>query len=483
MWLQWDIIRLNSVKGTILFKFEYLCRPKCPIRIIMLDLTDGKAWKLLLQFSIPMLIGNVLMQFYSIADFYIAGNYIGPKAVAAVGSSMPVVFALVSFIIGITMGCTVIVSQYFGAKDAVHMKRSVDTVIIFIIVAALLMMIVGLILCDPLLRLVKTPEDVFDGAHTFMKINLIGLLPLFGVNCLSAILRGIGDSKTPLYCMLISSAFNILLLLAFVPGMKWGIAGAAWATVLTQALTVVGLTLWLNRKHPVIKITVRRMVFDLEIFRNSVRIGLPNGIQQALVAIGMMALLGIVNKFATVNSNILVAYSIVNRVDSLAMSPAMSFSIAIAAFVGQNIGARKLYRISTGLKATLIMSTMLTLITSATVLIFAHPIMKMFSTEINEEVISIGLRYLFVVCPFCIFFSTMFVFNGVMRGAGDTLIPMFITLLSLWLVRIPVASFLSNLMGPDGIWWSIPIAWTVGMTCSFLYYRTGRWKNKGVIKN
>jgi Na+-driven multidrug efflux pump len=129
------------------------------------------------------------------------------------------------------------------------------------------------------------------------------------------------------------------------------------------------------------------------------------------------------------------------------------------------------------------MSAMLTVITSAIVMIFAHPIMRMFSTEINEEIITIGGRYLLIVCPFCVFFSTMFVFPGVMRGAGDTLIPMFITLLSLWLVRIPVASFLSDLIGPDGIWCSIPIAWTVGMACSFLYYRTGRWKNKGVIKS
>ena len=448
----------------------------------MLDLTDGKPWKLLFHFSIPLLISNVLMQLYHWADLYIVGNYIDSEAMASVGTTMPVLFALVSFIIGITMGCTVIVSQYFGAKDAVNMKRSVDTAIIFIIVAALLMMVVGLIFCDPLLRLVKTPDDVFDGAFIFLQINLIGLLPLFGVNCLSAILRGVGDSKTPLYCMLISSVFNIILLLIFVPGMDWGIAGAAWATVLTQTLTMIGMILWLNRKHPVIKITIRRLVFDMEIFRNSVRIGLPNGVQQVLVAVGMMALLGIVNQFTTENSNVLVAYSIVNRIDSLAMAPAMTFSIAIAAFVGQNVGARKLSRIPSGLNATLAMSTMLTVVISAIVMIFAHPIMKMFSTEINDEIITVGTRYLLIVCPFCVFFSTMFTFTGVMRGAGDTLVPMFITLLSLWLVRIPVASLLADLMGTDGIWWSIPIAWSVGMICSFLYYRTGRWKNKGVIK-
>ena len=448
----------------------------------MLDLTEGKPWKLLFHFSIPMLIGNVLMQLYSVADFYIVGNYIGPEAMASVGTTMPILFSLVSFIIGITIGSTVIVSQYFGAKDAVNVKRSIDTIIIFIVIAAIFVMVVGLIFCEPLLRLVKTPEDVFDGAYIFMRINLVGLLPLFGVNCLSAILRGVGDSKTPLFCLMISSAINIVLLLIFVPGMNWGIAGAAWATILAQTITVIGMTLWLNHKHPVIKITIRKLSFDMDIFRNSVRIGLPNGVQQALVAVGMMALLGIVNRFATVNSDILVAYSIVNRIDSLAMAPAMTFASAIAAFVGQNVGAQKFNRIPKGLTATMIFSAMLTMIISIVIIIFAHPIMKLFSTEINPDVITVGGHYLLIVCPFCIVFSIMFVFTGVMRGAGDTLIPMFITLLSLWLVRIPLASFLSGFMGPDGIWWSVPIAWTVGAVCAYLYYRTGRWKNKGVVK-
>ena len=448
----------------------------------MLDFTAGKPWKLLLQFSIPMLISNVLQQLYSVADFYIVGNYIGPEAMASIGTTIPILFALVSFIIGITMGSTIIVSQYFGAKDIVKMKRSIDTVIIFIIVAAMIVMVAGLFFCDNLLRLVKTPDDVLYSARIFIQINLIGLLPLFGINCLSAILRGLGDSKTPLYAMLISSGVNIFLLLAFVPGMNWGIAGAAWATVLAQALTVVGMIFWLNIKNPFIKITIRKLVFDIGIFRDSVRIGLPNGVQQALVAVGMMAVLSIVNRFTEANSNVLVAYSIVNRVDTLAVAPAMSFSIAIAAFVGQNIGARKLYRIPSGLRAALGMSAAITIIVSAAVVIFANPLMKMFSNEITPEVITVGRRYLSIVCPFTIFFSTMFIFTGVMRGAGDTIVPMFITLLSLWIIRIPVASFLSDSIGPDGIWLSIPIAWGVGAGCSYLYYRTGRWKNKGVIK-
>jgi putative MATE family efflux protein len=332
------------------------------------------------------------------------------------------------------------------------------------------------------LRLVGTPDDVFDGASVFMQINLTGLLPLFGINCLIAILRGVGDSKTPLYAMLISTGLNIILLLAFVPGMGWGIAGAAWATILTQTVTLIGMIIWLNHKHPVIKITFYRLVFDMDIFRASVRIGLPTGIQQALVAICMMALLDIVNRFTTENSDVLVAYSIVNRIDSLISVPAMTFSMAIAAFVGQNVGAQRFNRIPSGLNATLLISAALTVVLSAVAMIFAHPIVKLFSTEINTDVSTIGGHFLIIICPFYVVFSTMFIYTGVLRGAGDTLIPMFITLLSLWVIRIPVASFLSDAIGYVGIWWSIPIAWSIGTICAYLYYSTGRWKNKGVVK-
>jgi len=447
----------------------------------MLDLTNGKPWKLLLQFSIPMLIGNVLMQLYHVADYYIVGNYIGEKAMASVGSSLSILFALVSFVIGITMGCTVIVSQFFGAKDSVNVKRAIDTEIIFIVMAALVVMAAGLAFSAPLLRLVGTPEDVFDGALVFLQINLIGIIPLFGVNCLSAILRGIGDSKTPLYCMVISSALNIALLLCFVPGMGWGIAGAAWATVLTQTLTTIGMILWLNAKHPLINISFRKLDFDMDIFKSSVRIGLPNGAQQMLVAVGMMALLGIVNRISEGSSDVLVAYTIVNRIDALALAPAMTFSIAIAAFTGQNIGAKKLCRIPQGLWAAQAISASLTVAISAATMIFAAPVIELFSEDINPNVVAVGVRYLLIVCPFCIVFSIMFIFTGVMRGAGDTIVPMFITLLALWVVRIPIATFLSGYIGTDGIWWSIPMAWTVGAICSYGYYRSGRWMNKGVV--
>ncbi len=448
----------------------------------MQDFTKGTPWKLLLQFSIPMLIGNVLMQLYNVVDAYIVGNYIGTNALEAVGASMPLIFALVSFTIGIATGCTIIISQYFGAKDLVKVKQAIDTTTIFVALAAILLTIIGILLCNPLLRLVSTPEHVFGWARTFFIISMLGVLPLFGINCFSAILRGLGDSKTPLYFLIISSILNIMLVMLFVPVLGWGIAGAAWATIIAETITVVALILWLNRIHPIIHISLRNISFDFGIFRNSIRIGLPNGIQQMLVAVGMMAMLKIVNEFDQISQGVLAAYSVAGRIDTLASAPAMTFSIAIAAFVGQNIGAQKPYRVRYGLYAALGMSVLITVVVSIIVIVFGHSIIHAFAKDASDAVIDIGYRYLLIVGSFYIVFNSMFVINGVMRGAGDTLIPMLITLLSLWIIRIPVASILSKYIGSDGIWWSIPIGWVVGAILAYWYYRSGKWKTKGVVK-
>ncbi|GHT24026.1 MATE family efflux transporter [Bacteroidia bacterium] len=427
-----------------------------------------------------MLIGNVLMQFYNVADTYVVGNFLGTKALAAVGASGPVIFALVSFIIGIANGCTIIIAQYFGAKNLPKVQNAVDTVIIFVLVAAFLITLAGLLLCDPLLRLVNTPADVIDGARTFYYVSMAGIVPLFSANVLGSVLQGTGDSKTPLYYLIFSSVLNILLLLLFVPTLHYGIAGAAWATVLAQTVTVVIMVVRLNSRHPFIHIAFHPRNFDFDIFKKSVRIGLPNGIQHALIAVGMMALLRIVNLF---NSDVLAAYSIAGRIESLASAPAMTFSAAIAAFVGQNVGAHKFNRVSDGLRATLCISILLSAVISLLIIVFRHTVMGWFTSSEELNVIEIGSRYLLIIAPFYAVFSTLFVYNGVMRGAGDTLFPMFTTLLSLWLIRIPFASVMSKHIGTDGIWWAIPIGWCLGAVCAMGYYRLGKWKNKGVVKS
>jgi len=443
----------------------------------MRDLTTGKEGKLIFQFAAPMLLGNVFQQLFSVVDSIVVGNFVGKEALAAVGASFPVIFIMVSMIIGLVIGTTVVISQYFGAKNLVKVKRAIDTMYIYSAAFGIITTVIGIIIAEPLLRLLGLPEDIMPQAVQYLQIYLSGMVVFFGFNGTSAVLRGLGDSKTPLYFLIVATVSNIVLDLLFVAVFKWGVAGAAYATLVSNALAFGLAIWWLNKTHKIIRIAIRGLHFDREVFEQSLKIGLPTGIQQTLVAIGALALMGIVNKFGT---NVIAGFSVASRLDALAVIPAMSFSQALTTFVGQNIGANKPERIKAGLIATLKMSGVVTIVTSVFIIFGGHLLMSMFTKD--TEVISIGDKYLTIVSAFYIMFTLMFIYAGVMRGAGDTLIPMFISLLSLWIIRIPLALYLSGKIGEEGIWWSIPAGWFVGLALSYFYYKSGRWKKKAVVK-
>jgi putative MATE family efflux protein len=443
----------------------------------MKDLTTGNSGSLIFKFAIPMLIGNVFQQMYNIVDSIVVGRYIGKQALAAVGASFPLIFMLISFVVGVAMGTTIIVSQFFGAKDIKNVKRAIETMFIFLFFASIGVTILGMTLSGPIFRLINLPEDVMPQAITYFNIYLVGTVFFFGFNGISSVLRGLGDSKTPLYFLVISTVMNVILVWLFVAVFKWGVAGSAWATVIAQAGAFFTGVIYLNRTHEIVKLNSLKLVFDRAIFRKSLMIGLPTGLQQTFVSMGMLAITRIVNGFGT---DVIAAYSAAGRLDSLAGMSAMNFGAALSTFVGQNLGANKPDRVKQGLKATFMMSGALALFTSIVVILFRKSLMGLFTDDV--AVIAIGAEYLVIVSSFYIFFSTMFVIGGVMRGAGDTIIPMFITLFALWVIRIPAAWILSRFFGVDGIWWSIPVAWFIGMTLSYLYYLKGNWKTKVVVK-
>lgn len=443
----------------------------------MRDLTQGPEGKQILRFATPMLLGNVFQQLYNIINAVVVGNFIGKEALAAVGASFPLIFMLISFIIGITTGATIIISQYYGAKDIEKVKLTIDTIYIFLFFASIAVTVLGIAFSSTIFSWIDLPPDVKPQAVQYLNIFLLGSVFFFGFNGTSSILRGLGDSRTPLYFLVLSTLTNIGLDLLFVLVFKWGIRGVAVSTVLSQGGAFITAILYLNQKHEIVKMAIRKLKFDRDIFRKSVRIGLPSGLQQTFVALGMLALYSIVNKFGT---DTIAAYSVAGRIDSFAAIPAMNFSMALSTFVGQNIGAQKPERIRHGFKSTLIMTSIISVSVTIIIVLFGDTIMNMFTTD--QNIIKIGHNYLIIVSSFYIVFSGMFVVGGVMRGAGDTLIPMFITLFSLWIIRIPASYYLSTRMGVVGIWWGIPIAWIIGMVFSYIYYKTGRWKNKGVIK-
>jgi len=444
----------------------------------MQDLTRGKEGKLILRFALPMLLGNVFHQLYNIVDSVIVGNFIGKEALAAVGASFPVIFVFFALVLGITSGATVVIAQYFGAGDTSRVKRTIDTLFIFLFFASIAISVLGFVLSREIFLLLRLPEQVIPMAEEYLKIFFGGVIAFFGFMGTSAALRGLGDSRTPLYFLIISTFFNIAFDLLFVVVFGWGIKGVAVASVLAQGGAFITAIFYLNRTHQVIQFSLTRLKFDRELFVKSMRIGVPTGIQQTAVAMGMMALVWIVNEFGT---NVIAAYSVAARVNSLATLPAMNFGSALATFTGQNLGAGKAGRVQTGFKATLLMSSLISVSVSIGVVFWGGFIMGLFTDD--PAVVQIGQQYLVIVGSFYIVFSAMFSTSGVLRGAGATVVPMITTILSLWVIRIPSAYLLSRSFGPAGIWWAIPIGWIMGLAMAYGYYLTGWWKRKVVVSN
>jgi putative MATE family efflux protein len=320
------------------------------------------------------------------------------------------------------------------------------------------------------------PPEILPQARLYLNILFAGLILMFGYNSLAAILRGLGDSKTPLYFLIVATLSNVALDLLFVLVFRWGVAGVAWATIIAQGLSFLLGVLYFRRPElAILRIHLVGMRFDPQIFRRAIQIGLPSAVQQVLVALGMLALSRIVNAFGT---SVIAAYTAGTRLETFATMPAMNFAMALSAFVGQNVGAGRLDRVRRGFHSTLWMSGGLALASSATVIVFRTSLIRLFNADAG--VAAVGARYLAVVAGGYVLFSTMFITGGLLRGAGDTLTPMLATLLGLWVVRVPAATLLSQRLGTDGIWLATPVGWAAGMILLLSWYAGGRWKRKAL---
>lgn len=442
----------------------------------MKDLTSGPVGRQILLFSLPIILGNFVMQLYQIVDSVIVGRYLGKEALAAVGASMPVIFAVVALVIGVGSGASVVISQYFGAKQYDKVRLTSDTLHIFLVGAGVVVALVGIFCSEGIFRLIALPEELIPLATEYLQIYLGGIFLLFGFNTVATILRGVGDSKTPLYFLLFSALLNVGLDLLFILQFGWGVAGAAWATVIAQGLAYVVAIWYINAGKSIFHINLLKLRFNTKIFRQCINYGLPTGAQQSFVALGMVALVGIVNGWGT---DVIAGYSAAIRVDNLAVIPSMNFAMALTSFTGQNVGAGRMDRVHRGLKMTLLYSSLTCVLITAGIVLFGADILSLFTPD--PEVIRVGQEYLVIVSSFYLVFSGMFVINGMLRGAGAVIFPMFSTLLSLWVVRIPAAMWLSRLIGEQGIWWAVPVGWSVGLAIAYGYYRSGKWENHSIF--
>jgi len=443
----------------------------------MKDLTKGNETTQIIIFALPMLVGNVFQQFYNMVDSWVVGQFVGTTALAAVGASFPILFLMVALVMGFGMGSNVLIAQYYGAKDMNRVRAVIDTTYLVLFWMGIGLTVIGLLFAKPILVLLRVPADVMPQALTYLRIIFSGLLFTFGYNGVGAILRGLGDSMTPLYMLIAATLLNVILDLVSVLVLHMGVAGVAWATIIAQAASFIGSLIYLNRAHEFLKTDFMHLHFDKELFFLSLKIGLPSGIQQALVAKGMMFMTAVVNGFGSI---VMAGFSAASRIDSFVGMPSMNISMALSTFVGQNLGAGKPERVKKGYRSALLIAMSITLVLMVVLLIFGKPLVSIFTSD--QEVIAVGARYLRVIAPFYIAFTMMFITNGVIRGAGETIVPMISTLFAMWLVRVPSAVLFSSIWGEMGIWWAMPTGWLFGMIIAYSYYKTGRWKNKVVVK-
>lgn len=437
------------------------------------DLTEGKVWKVIVRFALPLLVGNLLQQFYNITDSIIVGQFLGKEALAAVSASFFIYYFIISLVIGVGSGTTVVISQLFGAKQYQKVQLAFSSFFIFMLVGGIILSIAGIIFAEPVFRLTNTPEEVIPQAVAYFRIYIGGTFLFVTFNSIISILRGVGESVRPMLFILITTVLNIAFDLLFILVFKWGIEGAARATVVSQGIGMCIALAYVNNTHPLLSIKKQDMLFDWKLFKESLKIGLPTSVQQCAIALGLIALLGIVNSFGT---NTLTAYGAAGKIDTIITQAILTLSGALAAFCGQNIGAGRLNRVKKGVQFTMYTNVALGLLTFAAVYLFGNEMMRIFTKDI--DVVAIGKEYLLIIGGFFIVHGALNVYNGALRGAGDTLFPMITSLVCLWLIRIPLAYYLSSWLGRNGIWWAIGISITIGLIVTFVYYKMGFWKRR-----
>lgn len=450
------------------------------------NLTEGKPLKLLFFFSLPMLMGNLFQQLYNMVDSMVVGNFVSADALAAVGASFPVVFLAVALASGLSMGCNVVISQLFGSGRIREMKTTISTALIGQFFLSLFIMIIGELIAPLVLRLLKTPETIMADSLVYLQIYLGGAVFLFMYNTLNGIFNALGDSRTPLFFLIISTLTNIVLDLVFVISFQMGVAGVAWATLIAQGIcAVLSLITIIHRlsklqDEPGYENSGRRPLFHFSAVKRISRIGVPSMIQQSIVSISMLMMQGLVNSYGSVY---IAGYTAATKIDSLAMLPNMNFSNAMSSYTAQNIGAGKLDRVKDGYKASLLMVIIFSLAITLIIFLFGSNLLNLFmDSTANVKAINDGVSYMRIVSSFYILMGIMFTSNGLLRGAGDMKTFMASSLFNL-ATRVIIAYTLASRLGSVAIAWSIPIGWLVGSLISMLRFKSGKWKQISLMKD
>lgn len=438
------------------------------------DLTKGNCLQQIVIFAIPMFIGNLFQQLYVVVDSSVVGKMIGTDALAAVGTSTPIAFFLTAVLAGFITGSAIITSQYFGAKDTQNLRGSVATSFWVVMSLGALMTVLGVLGARPILLLLRTPAAIMEPAVVYLQIYASSIFFQCLYQFLAAILRSVGDSKTPLYFLISACVINVVLDVVFVLYLPNPVAGVAWATFIAQLVSAVACGIYTMKKYPMFRFAPRELTFDRSFCKVIVQYGVPSSIQQIVGSVGMLCLQGLVNSFG---ESAMAAYTSAYKIDNFMMLPLMNLSVALSNFVGQNVGARQLTRTSEGLHKSLWLSTGFSLCASALIFVFAKPLMLIFVNVSDVEIIAMGAECLRALAPLFFLCGALNCFIGFFKGVGDVSGAMAISVAQI-VIRILVAYSLAGIatIGIRAVWWCMPVTWVICSAMAYLRYRSGRWK-------
>lgn len=449
------------------------------------DMTQGDPVSCLIKFSIPLLIGNLAQQLYNTVDSIVVGHFVGDAALAAVGASGPILNLLLVLFMGISTGATVMASQYFGARERDLLSASVGTTITLTLLAGILITVAGPMLTRPFLSLLSTPDEIFEMSATYLSIILIGILGVAYYNIIAGLLRGLGDSVMPLVFLLVACGLNIVLDILFVASFNMGVAGVAWATIISQAISAVLCIRRLLRMHDVMTIDRHCLKLKKELVLKLTGLGLPSGLTQAIFSMAQILVQSLTNSFGT---TVIAVATVVMRVDGFAMMPNFTFGTAMTTYAGQNIGAGEIKRVEEGTRDGMKIGLIVSVILVAAILLFGEPLMRMFTK--TEEVVRLGMHMMRILAVGYVAMAVTQILSGVMRGAGDTMTPMWISIITTVVLRVPVAYILAFVTksealpvgSPDSLYISLLISWVMGGLLSTLFYKKGKWRSKSILR-
>ena len=447
------------------------------------DMTEGSPGKRIVAFTIPMLIGNIAQQLYNTVDSIIVGRFVGDNALAAVGSAGPILNLLLVLFVGISVGVGIMVSQYFGAKQREELSKTIGCCITLTIITTILVMAITPFVTMPLLRLLNTPDTIIGWCNSYLMILFMGIIGCAFYNILGGILRGLGDSVSALLYLLVATVINIVLDYIFVAKFGLGVAGVALATVIAQMVSAVLSFLKLCRMKDVFDMRKKYLVPEKKYMWDLIRLGLPSGVTQAIFSLSMIVVQSLTISFGEM---FIAANVIVMRVDGFAMMPAFSFGTAMTTYAGQNVGARKMDRVIKGAKQGTGIAVATSTVITILILLFGKYLMAIFTS--TPELVDLSFTMMKILAVGYIAMEVTQCLSGVMRGAGDTVTPMWISMVTTVVIRVPLAYGLAYLTrspkNPNGnsacIFISLLISWVLGAGITFLCYRAGRWKKKAL---